>query len=80
MDKLRKEINLLIDNLEDTKINNKDLYIIKFVLIENILEIINIPQIGLIKTLIHRIHRINSRKNNIYSRVNNLRKFFNNGI
>ncbi len=77
MDKLRKEINLLIDNLEDTKINNKDLYIIKFVLIENILEIINIPQIGLIKTL---IHRINSRKNNIYSRVNNLRKFFNNGI
>ena len=80
MDNLRKKINILIDNLEDTTINNKDLYAIKFVLIENILKIISVQEIGLLKTLIHRIQRIRSKKNNIYSKVNNLRKFFDNGI
>ena len=80
MDNLRKKINILIDNLEDTTINNKDLYAVKFVLIENILKIISVQEIGLLKTLIHRIQRIRSKKNNIYSKVNNLRKFFNNSI
>ena len=80
MDNLRKKINILIDNLEDTTINNKDLYAVKFVLIENILKIISVQEIGLLKTLIHRIQRIRSKKNNIYSKVNNLRKFFDNSI
>ena len=80
MDNLRKKINILIDNLEDTTINNKYLYAVKFVLIENILKIISVQEIGLLKTLIHRIQRIRSKKNNIYSKVNNLRKFFNNSI
>ena len=76
----QKKINILIDNLEDTTINNKDLYAVKFVLIENILKIISVQEIGLLKTLIHRIQRIRSKKNNIYSKVNNLRKFFDNSI
>ena len=80
MDNLRKKINILIDNLEDTTINNKDLYAVKFVLIENILKIISVQEIGLLKTLIRRIQRIRSKKNNIYSKVNNLRKFFDNSI
>ena len=80
MDNLRKKINILIDNLEDTTINNKYLYAVKFVLIENILKIISVQEIGLLKTLIHRIQRIRSKKNNIYSKVNNLRKFFDNSI
>ena len=81
MDRIIKETNKLLDNLE-YQINNNDyvnntteLNIIKFILIENILNLSNISQLGLIKLLLNRISRFRSRRNNIFSKINNLRKF-----
>ena len=81
MDRIIKETNKLLDNLE-YQINNNDyvnntteLNIIKFILIENILNLSNISQLGLIKLLLNRIFRFKSRRNNIFSKINNLRKF-----
>ena len=85
MDKIRKNINILLDNLEYNQIINNDcedcddavdLSIVKFVIIENILKAKTISEMGLVRNLFYRIQRIRSGKRGICSKVNNLRKFF----
>lgn len=61
MDNLRKDIADLIDNLEDTSVNNKDLHVAKFVLIENILKAKGFGGISLVSRLIRRLNRIKSK-------------------
>ena len=81
MDRIIKEVNGLLNDLKyqinnnDYTNNTTDLNIIKFILIENILHLSNVSQLYLIKLLVNRIKRIRSRRNNIFSKVNNLRKF-----
>ena len=75
MDNLRKEINRLIDNMEDvTKIDNKDLYVVKFVMIETILYLKDFRSFHRVRKQLNRVWRYNHKKYNIYSKCNNLRK------
>ena len=85
IDNIEEDINIVDNNTNynnnynnnNSNNNNKELHIIKFILIENILKVKTISQLGLIKRLFYRIQRINSKRNNIYSKINNYRKFFN---
>ncbi len=75
MDNLRKEINRLIDNMEDvTKIDTRDLYTIKFIMIETILHLESFKSFNILRKQVNRIRRYSSRQCNIYSKCNNLRK------
>ena len=75
MDNLRKEINRLIDNMEDvTKIDTRDLYTIKFIMIETILHLENFKSFNILRKQVNRIRRYSSRRCNICSKCNNLRK------
>ncbi len=75
MDNLRKEINNLIDNMEDTtKMYNRDLYVLKFVVIETVLYINDFGSFNILKKQVNRIKRYSSKGCNIYSKCNNLRK------
>ena len=75
MDNLRKEINLLLDNLENNKLDNKELYAAKFALIETILHLRNLGSFYVVRDQLHQLARYNSKKRNIVSKVNNLRRF-----
>ena len=76
MDNLRKEINLLLDNLEDnTKLDNKELYIAKFIIIETILKLKSLGSFYVVRDQLHQLARYNSKKRSILSKINNLRRF-----
>ncbi len=76
MDEIRKEINNLIDNLENTNQDDRELFIVKLLLINNILKTNNFIGLSYIKRYIGRLQRIRSKNNGFESKFNNFKKFF----
>ena len=75
MENLKKEVILLLDNLENDKISNKELYVAKFVVIETVLKLKSLGSFYVVRDQLKQLARYNSKKKNIVSKINNLRKF-----